>query len=322
MAARDPLQQNPSWTGVRPQARRILLWLLAASLLAASTLASASLATAPPTLTAHLIDVGQGDAILLDMPNGQHVLVDGGPISAGPTVVAYLDQQAVEQLDLVIATHAHADHIGGLRHVIESVPVGALWADSWDCTTQTCLALYQGIAAHNIVTDTARAGRGLAWGDVQALVVNPADPLPAEPNDRSIVVRITYGGVSLLLAGDAEAVAEARMLAGGLPLQAQVLKVAHHGSASSSAAAFLEAAAPEQGLVSVGAANPYGHPSAATLERLTDAGAEIWRTDLEGTIVVITDGATLRLYAASGRRSFPHAVHLPLARRGRLPGSP
>lgn len=266
-------------------------------------------------MAVHLLDVGQGDAILLSMPNGQHVLVDGGPAEAGPSIVAYLEQHAVERLDLVVATHAHADHIGGLADVIASVPVAAVWADSWDCTTLICHTFYSSISARGIVTATARAGQLLAWGDVQGLVVHPGEPLSASANDRSVVLRVTYGDVSVLLTGDAESLAETQMLARGLPLQAQLLKVAHHGSDTSSSASFLRAVGAEQALISVGAANPYGHPGQATLERLTASGAEIWRTDLDGAIVATIDGRAYRVAAESGRkypREWRAAIHLPL----------
>ncbi len=298
---------------------RALAICFAAGLLVAVLLPS-SLGASAPRMVLHLINVGQGDALLLDMPDGQHILVDGGPPQAGPTVVAYLEQQGVQQLDLVIATHAHADHIGGLPYVIAALPVAAVWADSWDCATLTCSRFYEGITQRDIVTGTARAGQVFAWGEVQALVVRPTEPLFSQANDRSVVMRITYDEVSVLLTGDAEAPAEAQMLARGVPLQAQILKVAHHGSDSSSGDVFLRAVAPEQALLSVGEANPYGHPTQATLERLTASGAQIWRTDREGAIVVSTDGKTYRLVAESGR-VYPLGhltVYLPLIRGNAL----
>lgn len=300
--------------------RKTSALVLLVALLAVLTLGSASLAVSPGIMTLHVIDVGQGDALLLSMPNGQHLLVDGGTVSAGPAVVAYLDQQGVAHLDLIIATHAHADHIGGLPHVISSLPVAAVWADSWDCTSQTCLGFYDSITAQGIPTDTARAGHVFVWGDVQGLVVHPAEPLLASYNDRSVTLRVTYGGVSMLLTGDAEAAAELQMLDRDLPLQAEVLKVGHHGSDTSTTEAFLTAVAPEHAVISVGAGNNYGHPGQAALERLTEAGVEIWRTDLEGDIVVSTDGETLTLVAGSGRRAPPLSwkAYLPIM-RGPIP---
>ena len=300
--------------------RRTPVLLVLVVLLTTLSLGSASRAVTLGILRLHVIDVGQGDALLLSMPNGQHVLVDGGIPSAGPTVVAYLDQQGVAHLDLIIATHAHRDHIGGLTHVIRTLPVDAVWADSWDCTTQTCLDFYASITEQGILTDTARAGDLFAWGDVQGLVVHPAEPLLASYNDRSVTLRVTFGDVSMLLTGDAEAAAELQMLQRDLPLQAEVLKVGHHGSNTSTTANFLSAVAPEHALISVGAGNSYGHPHHAVLDRLTEAGVEIWRTDLEGDIVVSTDGRTLSLAAGSGRRAPPLSwfAYLPIA-RGPIP---
>lgn len=295
---------------------RAMTFLLAVFLLAIGPWASASPVAAPGLMTVHIINVGQGDAILLALPGGQRVLVDGGPTAAGPTVVAHLDSLGVTHLDLIIATHGHADHIGGLSHVIRSRPVAAVWADSWDCSTLTCRTFYQSISEQGIVTDTARAGHVFDWGAAQGLVVHPADPLAAHPNDRSVVLLVTYGSVDVLLTGDAEAAAEVQMLSSGLPLAAEILKVAHHGSESSTTPAFLAAVAPRDALISVWASNPYGHPRQAILDRLTASGVEVWRTDLEGSIVVSTDGNSYSMSAESGRRAPPLTwrTYLPIVR--------
>ncbi len=242
-------------------------------------------------LVATFINVGQGDSCWLRLPNGDDVLVDGGEPQAGPTVVAYLQQQGVTDIDLMVATHGDSDHIGGLLSVLDAMPVHEAWLDSQDCTTATCLDLYQAFTDHGVVTAIVRMGETHEWGAVTALVLNPSEPLYADKNENSVVLRIGYGTVDLLLTGDAETGAEGRMLSSGLPLSAEVLKVAHHGSNSSSSASFLSAVGPQRAIISVGP-NSYGHPRAEVLQRLADVGAIIYRTDIDGTIVVSTDGVT------------------------------
>lgn len=240
-------------------------------------------------LTVHFIDVGQGDSCWLHLPNGDDVLVDGGKRAAGPTVVAYLTGRGVTDIELMVATHGDLDHIGGFLDVLASIPVSEAWLDSQTCTTGTCLDFYQALAEHNVVTATVRMGESYVWGEVTAIVLNPSEPLYADKNENSIVLRISYGDIDLLLTGDAETGAEGRMLGSGLPSDAEILKVGHHGSNSSSSASFLAAVAPQEAIISVGS-NSYGHPRAEVLQRLTDVGAAIWRTDEDGSIVFTTDG--------------------------------
>lgn len=242
-------------------------------------------------LVAAFINVGQGDSCWLHLPSGDDILIDGGQPAAGPTVVAYLEQHGVGDIELMVATHGDADHIGGLPDVLESMPVYEAWLNSLDCTTQTCQDFYQALADYGVVTATVRMGESYNWGEVTALVLNPSEPLYVSKNENSIVLRVSYGSVDFLLTGDAETGAEGRMLASGLPVDAEVLKVSHHGSNSASSAEFLSAVAPHDAIISVGP-NSYGHPRSEVLQRLTDVGARIWRTDQVGTVTVTTDGVT------------------------------
>ena len=243
------------------------------------------------SMSVTFIDVGQGDCSWLHLPNGDDVLVDGGKPEAGPTVVAYLEEHGVTDIELMVATHGDADHIGGLIDVLASMPVAEAWLDSQTCNTATCQEFYQSLADNDVVTVTVRMGENYSWGEITALVLNPSEPLYADKNENSVVLRISYGSVDFLLTGDAETGAENRMVNSGHPLEAEILKVAHHGSSSSSSPTFLSAVRPEVAVISVGP-NPYGHPSEQTIARLQAVGATVYRTDQHGTIVVTTDGYT------------------------------
>ncbi len=254
------------------------------------------------------LDVGQGDCCWLHLPNGDDVLVDGGKPQVGPTVVAYLQQHGVADVDFMVATHGDSDHIGGLLDVLQAMPVGTAWLDSQTCTTGTCLDLYREFAEHGVVTATVRMGESYRWGDVSVSVLNPSEPLYTDKNNNSIVLRVSYGSVDFLLTGDAESGAESRMMHSGLALDAEVLKVSHHGSDSASTAAFLAAVGPQAAVVSVGP-NSYGHPRPEVLQRLADVGAAVYRTDEEGTVTVTTDGVTWIVTVQNPKVGF--AVYLP-----------
>jgi len=278
-------------------------------------LVSASPSLAASSLTVHFIDVGQGDACLLQLPNGDDILIDAGRPSAGPTVVAYLREQGCDDIELLVATHGDMDHIGGMPAVLEAVPVDEAWLESTHCATDQCQKLYDHLESHNVVSHTVRAGRASRWGEVGIVVLNPSAPLYQDDrNNNSIVLRVTYGSQDILLTGDAEEPAEKRMLAGGRPLSAEILKVGHHGSSSSSSERFLAAVRPQAAIISVGE-NSYDHPSPEVVSRLEAAGARVWRTDRSGTIVFTVE--------PDGWEVLPHpysaSVYLPfLARESRL----
>lgn len=258
----------------------------------------------PVVLEAHFIDVGQGDAAWVRL-GSDDLLVDGGTASAGPTVVAYLQGHGVDRIELLVATHPHADHVGGLVDVVDALAVDEAWISPAECDNSACAALEGALAAREVPAVAVRAGHERSLGGAGIRVVHPSEPLYADANENSVVLRLTYGLVRLLLTGDAEAGAEARMLSGGEALLgAEILKVAHHGSASSSGPEFLAAVGPREAVISVGP-NSYGHPSPTTLARLAAAGARIWRTDEVGNVVVTTRGST---YSVSGA---PHGTAAP-----------
>lgn len=235
------------------------------------------------------LDVGQGDAILIQTPDGRQVLVDGGPSPSAlfdqlGEVLPFWDHA----LDVVVLTHPDADHASGLiplfdryrvTTVIDSVLPGDLAAEPWLAASAAAGAAHQ----------VAAPGMKVAAGAVVLTVLSPPDgsSLLAD-NDRSVVLRLDYGASSLLLTGDAELEAEDAMLKGGLPLAADVLKVAHHGSNGSTSAAFLAAVHPGLAVISVGADNRFGHPAPALLQRLQNI--EVLRTDQRGRIELVSAG--------------------------------
>ncbi|OIQ60342.1 hydroxyacylglutathione hydrolase [Moorella thermoacetica] len=247
-------------------------------------------------LRVHFLDVGQGDAILVQLPGGKNILIDAGTNEAGPAVVQYLKQYAVVKLDYVIGTHPHEDHIGGLDQVIKIFPVGKVYLPRVTNNTASYRDLLLAIKNKGLKVTEARAGVSLPLGDgVQALFINPVKENYDDLNDWSAVLRLTYGQTSFLFTGDAGSAAEEGMLASRQPLRADVLKVAHHGSRTATGTAFLKAVAPAYAVISAGKGNDYGHPHAQTLQRLQQAGVKVYRTDRDGTITVVSDGREVTL---------------------------
>ena len=244
-------------------------------------------------LTIHFIDVGQGDAILIDKGDTD-ILVDGGPTSA--SVLTYLQGQGVGDIDLLVATHPHADHIGGLTAVLGQYQVSEIWVNGDTATSQTYQNFAGAVAAEGATIREVTRGYTTQMDGLDIAVFNPTAQRTGDLNEDSVVFRLTCGEVSVLLTGDATSDSEATMLAdGGVALDADVLKVGHHGSRYSSNAAFLAAVSPTDAVISVGAGNTYGHPHQETLDRLAAAGATVYRTDLNGTVVLTSDCNTYAL---------------------------
>jgi len=274
---------------------------IAGVLLAAALLVFLAILQLPDgRLHVAFLDVGQGDAILLTTPQGQQILVDGGPDPAALT--SALGRQMPfwdRSIDLLVLTHADGDHLTGLAEALERYRVGA-WLDNGSSVdnplVHQCEAL---LDRAKVARHSAAAGEKLALGDGLTLeVLHPPQSQVAEmagdSNNNSVVLRVAWNQVSFLLTGDVEEDGERQLVESGLPLQATVLKVAHHGSAGSSTAEFLQAVQPSFAVISVGADNRAGHPAPAMLDRLAQLGkVELLRTDERGTVEFITDGRRL-----------------------------
>lgn len=249
----------------------------------------ASTAHADAPLTVTFLNVGQGDCAWLKTPDGQDIVIDGGVESQGPIVLAYLQAHGVADIETMLLSHPDGDHVGGLITLLQNLPVAQFVGNGQSSDTAVYRRFANELLAHAVPTHIVRAGESLAWGAVSAAVLNPADPLASATNDNSVTLRVSYGSVDFLFPGDISSDIESHILARGGAVEAEVLKVAHHGSQYSSSTAFLSAVQPHVAVIEVGD-NSYGHPTAETLSRLADAQATVYRTDRDGTITVTTDG--------------------------------
>ena len=238
--------------------------------------------------------MGQGDAILIEGPEGNRVLVDGGP--SGEAIASALGRHLPfydRRIDLVVLTHPQADHLGGLPEVLERYDIGGVLATRFAAESVLYRAWTAALAESRLPSATAMRGQWVDLGDGARLtVLNPSTATVLEDanslNDASVVLRLTMGDASILLTGDISEEAEAALIRQGTDLRATVLKVPHHGSRTSSSAQFLSRVDSLIDVISVGAQNRYGHPTAETLDRLQ--GDEVLRTDENGDVTVSTDG--------------------------------
>ena len=251
------------------------------------------------SLTVHIIDVGQADAILIQAPEA-NVLIDAGENGCGEQVVAYLKSQKVSYLDLVIGTHAHSDHIGGMDVVIEEMDIGKIILSDIPeesiPSAKSYAKMLTAILKKGMSITEPNVGDTYSLGDGAKLqILGPAGVF-TDLNNTSVVCRVTYGEHAFLFTGDCEAQGEASILnRRGLDLSADVLKVGHHGSDSSTSDEFLQRVDPEIVLISVGSGNDYGHPASSVLEKLEARGIDIYRTDLCGNIIVTSNGRELKI---------------------------
>ena len=234
-------------------------------------------------LQLHFIDVGQGDAALLILPTGERIMIDTGTGESGEAILAHLAKWKVDAIDLVILSHSHEDHAGGLAVLADAMPIGGV--------------LYAGEApaACSLSMRELTPEDAFSIGDVHFAVLGPLTEEGSE--NRSMILRVDYGERSFLFTGDAEA-AEEELLLERMPalIDVDLLKVAHHGSATSSTEAFLQAVSPKIAVISASADNGFGHPAPQTIDRLKSLGCTVYRTDESGTLIFLCDGNALTRY--------------------------
>ena len=242
-------------------------------------------------LTIHYIDVGQADAILLE-EGGKYMLIDGGNKDDGQLMVSYLQNEGVEQLEAVVCTHAHEDHVGGLPSVLAVYPTAAIYAPTRTYASRIFddFMYYADQQRQEVIIP--KPGDSWNLGDARITVLGPVESY-AETNDTSIVLKVVYGNTSFLFTGDMEVEAENDMLEywdNDELFHVDVLKVGHHGSDTSTGYRFLNAVMPTYGVIPVGTDNSYGHPHKEPLARLRQAGVSTFRTDLLGHVIAVSDG--------------------------------
>ena len=246
-------------------------------------------------LVVRFINVYQGDCALLSC-NGHHVIIDGGPRDASSKVYSIVSDIGIKKLDAMIATHPDADHIGGLAAALNAASCKVCYCSESESDGElyTFTTLLKTLAKKGCPVVVPQPGDSFSFGGATVTFVGPVQRLENE-NDNSLVCRVDFGKTSFLFTGDMEHAGEDALVGAKANLAADVLKVAHHGSSSSSTPAFLKAVHPKYAVISVGSKNDYGHPTARTLDRLDQVGAKIYRTDLDGSIIMKSDGSKIAI---------------------------
>ncbi|MEA4815785.1 MAG: MBL fold metallo-hydrolase [Lachnospiraceae bacterium] len=244
------------------------------------------------SLKVHFIDVGQADSILIEL-NGKFMLIDAGNNADAETVTNYLKNCGVVSLEYVIGTHPHEDHIGSLDTVIENFDVEKIIMPQKVNSTKTFEDVLTAIENKGLKITAPTTGENYSLGDAGFIILAPNGDYGDELNNWSVGIKLTYGKTSFVMCGDAEEAAEGDILKTGIDISANVLKIGHHGSSTSTSESFLNAVNPEYAVISVGEGNDYGHPHQETLDNLLQKGIKILRTDKNGTIIAESDGENI-----------------------------
>lgn len=248
-------------------------------------------------LKVHFIDVGQADSILINLPGKVTMLIDAGNNGDKDTVIDYIKSQGIKQIDFLVGTHPHEDHIGGLDAVIKSVDIGKVYMPKVTHTSKTFKDVLLAVKEKGLKVSSPKPEEVIFDEDsLKIQFLAPVSTKYEELNNYSIVAKITYGETSFLLTGDAEELSEKEMLKKSPSLlAADVLKAGHHGSSSSTSPEFLKTVNPTYAVISVEEGNSYGHPHKEVIERLDKSGIKYYRTDKNGTIVMASDGKNINI---------------------------
>ena len=241
----------------------------------------------------HFLDVGQGDSIFIELTDGKSMLIDASTAEYGEGIADYIKDNGYSKIDYLVATHPHADHIGGMQDVVEQLEIGEIYMPKASSTTKTYKNLLKAIKAKGNKIKTAKAGNTIYSDSSLGIdILAPNSDSYEEINDYSVVIKLVYGSKSFLFTGDAEKLSENEITA---DVSANVLKVGHHGSSTSSSDKFIKRVNPEYAVISCGEGNSYGHPHKETIKTLNKYDVEIFRTDTMGTIIAQTDGESLEI---------------------------
>ncbi len=247
------------------------------------------------TLTVSFLDVGQGDSVFIELPDSRTMLIDASESNYAGQIESYIRGRGHSKIDYLVATHPHSDHIGGMSAIVNAFDIGEVWMPDADSTTATYEKLLTAISDKGLKIHTAKAGKVILEEEsLRISLLAPCSDSYSDLNNYSAVIKLTYGAARFLFTGDAEKLSEEEMLASGADLSADVLKIGHHGSSTSSSEAFLKAVAPSFGVISCGKDNSYGHPHQETLTAAEQLQIPLLRTDLEGTIVFSSDGSEIK----------------------------
>ena len=243
-------------------------------------------------LAVNFLDVGQGDCEFIQLPDGKCMLIDAGVSDSAGKIASKISELGYEKIDYLVATHPHADHIGGMKRIVENFDIGEIHMPKASTNTKTFENLLQAISDKGLSINTAKAGKVIYESDdLKIEILAPISDTYKDLNNYSAVIRLQYGNNVFLFTGDAEELAEGEMLNAysKSALKADVLKVGHHGSNTASSADFISAVLPKYAVIEVGEDNSYNHPHAEAVDTLNAVGAEILRTDLNGNITIISD---------------------------------
>lgn len=252
-------------------------------------------------LNVNYIDIGQGDSELIQLPDGKNILIDAGDKESTPKLLNFFKSKNINKIDIMIISHPHMDHYGGLLDLLNSVDVLQVFDSGAPTTSSTYLSLLKKFAAKKTKFNIVRKGQDFKFTDNIVLnILAPEDPLlkdtKSDINNASIVAKLTHNKVSFLFTGDIEAESQNRIISGNSEfLKADILKVAHHGSRYTTSNEFLDKVNPKIAVISCGINNDYGHPHKETLQRLKDKNIKVYRTDIHGDITITSNGETYKI---------------------------